>query len=178
MLLSRMRHRRGFGIHSPFAYSMVKDVIAPSVRYLYYNENDVAEALLRSKDTDMDSSTLAMTVFRWCSSHNVNAWHATASVTEAVRRAVKKSRKKAPISKPSPKGMEGLMLVHAADMDADAAAALLNSADAPVTAGFGFKGKKIAKRMNRSTGVLFYAPNGFIFFPYTKTSYVSHDIDF
>ena len=34
----RWRHSRGFGIHSPFAYRLVKEAICPDRGYLYYEE--------------------------------------------------------------------------------------------------------------------------------------------
>ncbi len=36
----RWRHTRGFGIHSPFAYRLVKEVVSPSPGYLYYAEEE------------------------------------------------------------------------------------------------------------------------------------------
>ena len=34
----RFRHSRGFGIHSPFAYRLVKEAICPQRGYVYYEE--------------------------------------------------------------------------------------------------------------------------------------------
>ena len=33
---SRLRHARGFGIHSPSAYRLIREVLRPSSRYAYY----------------------------------------------------------------------------------------------------------------------------------------------
>lgn len=37
----RWRHGRGFGVHSPFAYEMVKRVLHPDRKYSYYFEESV-----------------------------------------------------------------------------------------------------------------------------------------
>lgn len=37
-LYKRWRHTRGFGVHSPFAYRMVKEVVSPPRGYAYYAE--------------------------------------------------------------------------------------------------------------------------------------------
>lgn len=54
MLLSRIykrwRHTRGYGVHSPFAYMIVKEVIKPSRRYAWYAYEDM-ETLLPSGDS-------------------------------------------------------------------------------------------------------------------------------
>ena len=34
--LKRLRHRRGFGIHSPWAYTFVREVLCPRRGYAYY----------------------------------------------------------------------------------------------------------------------------------------------
>lgn len=34
----RWRHRRGFGIHSPFAYRLIREALYPSRGYAYYHE--------------------------------------------------------------------------------------------------------------------------------------------
>lgn len=37
-LYRRWRHSRGYGVHSPFAYRIVKEVVAPTSGYTYYDE--------------------------------------------------------------------------------------------------------------------------------------------
>ncbi len=45
----RWRHTRGYGVHSPFAYSVVKEVIRPGRRYAYYGYEDIDCALGRGE---------------------------------------------------------------------------------------------------------------------------------
>ncbi len=47
----RWRHTRGYGVHSPFAYKVVKEVIRPGRRYAYYGYEDIDCALCRGKGT-------------------------------------------------------------------------------------------------------------------------------
>lgn len=43
----RWRHSRGYGIHSPFAYRMVREVLCPPRGYAYYAESQLRHAELR-----------------------------------------------------------------------------------------------------------------------------------
>lgn len=36
----RWRHSRGYGVHSPFAYTLVKEALYPAMGYAYYLEHD------------------------------------------------------------------------------------------------------------------------------------------
>ena len=45
----RWRHTRGYGVHSPFAYTVVKEVIRPGRRYAYYGYEDIDCALGRGE---------------------------------------------------------------------------------------------------------------------------------
>lgn len=47
----RWRHSRGFGIHSPFAYDLVKNVISPG-QYSYYGYWDIDKAILSPQSND------------------------------------------------------------------------------------------------------------------------------
>ncbi len=40
-LYKRLRHTYGFGVHSPFAYRMVKDVVRPGRGYVWYGYEDI-----------------------------------------------------------------------------------------------------------------------------------------
>ena len=54
--IDRWRHRHGFGVHSPLAFKMVKEVLWPSGKYAFYKESVIrrsvpphlAEPLLRA----------------------------------------------------------------------------------------------------------------------------------
>lgn len=37
----RLRHTRGHGVHSPFAYMLVKEAVHPSPQYAYYGDLDI-----------------------------------------------------------------------------------------------------------------------------------------
>lgn len=39
-MLKRIRHRHGFGVHSPYAYRLIKEAIEESRRYGYYAYHD------------------------------------------------------------------------------------------------------------------------------------------
>lgn len=41
----RWRHTRGYGVHSPFAYMIVKEVIRPAEGYAYYGYVDIDNAI-------------------------------------------------------------------------------------------------------------------------------------
>jgi len=41
----RWRHTRGFGVHSPYAYDLVKYVIRPEKGYLFYGYEDIKSAV-------------------------------------------------------------------------------------------------------------------------------------
>ena len=47
----RWRHSRGFGVHSPFAYDLVKSVVSPG-NYAYYGYWDIDKAILSPKAND------------------------------------------------------------------------------------------------------------------------------
>lgn len=47
----RLRHTYGFGIHSPFAYTLVKGAVHPSRRYSWYGYEVIGEGLQRSLTT-------------------------------------------------------------------------------------------------------------------------------
>lgn len=41
----RWRHTRGYGVHSPFGYSIIKDVVSPCHIYGYYGYDDLDAAI-------------------------------------------------------------------------------------------------------------------------------------
>lgn len=57
--VSKLRHRYGFGVHSPFGYRLVKDAFFPSSRYAYY-----AEPLLRGNNRKIPSGRMWAQVYR------------------------------------------------------------------------------------------------------------------
>lgn len=59
----RLRHSRGFGVHSPYAYRFVKSVLNPRKGYLYYSEEDL-EGLLRGEPDRYNIEREARTLLR------------------------------------------------------------------------------------------------------------------
>ncbi len=45
--IARWRHRHGFGVHSPFAYQLIREVITPRRIYCYYAEEETEDEHLR-----------------------------------------------------------------------------------------------------------------------------------
>lgn len=45
--LARWRHRHGHGVHSPFAYQLIREVITPGRKYRYYAEEETEDPHLR-----------------------------------------------------------------------------------------------------------------------------------
>ncbi len=68
--LERLRHKRGFGVHSAFAYRMVTDVIRPLKVYGYYgyHQIDCAEEgnahLIRTENGILRASAVARMLLR------------------------------------------------------------------------------------------------------------------
>ncbi len=56
--VNRWRHRRGFGVHSPAAYMLVRDVVRPKRGYRYYAE-DVVD-VMRVSEYDRQLCRLSM----------------------------------------------------------------------------------------------------------------------
>ncbi len=56
--INRWRHRRGFGVHSPAAFMLVKEVVRPHRRYRYYAEDRVD--VMRVDETDRKLCRLAV----------------------------------------------------------------------------------------------------------------------
>ena len=44
----RWRHTRGYGVHSPFAYSLVKEVVRPGRKYGHYGYEEIDNSLERT----------------------------------------------------------------------------------------------------------------------------------
>lgn len=160
---SRRRHRLGFGVHSPFAYSMVKDIIAPSARYRYYAEETIADSSRCSRHI----TRLAIIVHRLVGRNNYKT-HITAlpsSVTALFRNAIDLASPVASAESPS-------MLITSAPLRADTLTEMARKSMcllcmAPYTS-----------VMPPSTGILFHDTQTVLYFPYEKTAFVSYDIRF
>lgn len=61
--LNRWRHSRGFGVHSPYAYHLVCEIVHPDSRYGYYGYQDIERAVLGAH---MGSSAESRFIRRAC----------------------------------------------------------------------------------------------------------------
>ncbi|MDE5876204.1 MAG: hypothetical protein K2H47_01660 [Muribaculaceae bacterium] len=61
--LNRWRHSRGFGVHSPYAYHLVCEIVRPDPRYGYYGYRDIERAILEAR---MSSSEESRCIRRAC----------------------------------------------------------------------------------------------------------------
>lgn len=67
LFLRRLRNSRGFGVHSPMAFSIIKEAIRPSRRYTLYDiETIEAEAHGASRNPRLDTLIWRMAVFCEC----------------------------------------------------------------------------------------------------------------
>ncbi|MDE6668106.1 MAG: hypothetical protein K2K26_00315 [Muribaculaceae bacterium] len=61
--LNRWRHSRGFGVHSPYAYQLVCEIVRPDPRYGYYGYHDIERAVM---EAHVSSSTETRFIRRAC----------------------------------------------------------------------------------------------------------------
>ncbi|MCM1377950.1 MAG: hypothetical protein NC097_02180 [Clostridium sp.] len=52
-LYRRLRHTYGYGVHSPLAFRLVKDILNPSVSLAWYGYEDIEQWLERRKDSPL-----------------------------------------------------------------------------------------------------------------------------
>ena len=61
--LKRFRHRRGYGVHSPFAFAFLTDVVYERNAYYAYHELDASLAWWQRLRMDAGNIALALLVF-------------------------------------------------------------------------------------------------------------------
>lgn len=64
--LARWRHSRGFGVHSPLAYRLVREVVRPDSRYGYYGYHAISRALRGVVDHEGELEGRARLLLRVC----------------------------------------------------------------------------------------------------------------
>lgn len=71
-LIQRLRHTYGFGVHSPFAFELIKDTIHTPHSYYIYNENRIKiEELGLSKQVDIKYAELLFRLVNRFNSKNI-----------------------------------------------------------------------------------------------------------
>lgn len=161
--LSRRRHRLGFGVHSPFAYRVVKDVIAPGHKYRYYAE----EAIAACDSPSRHITRLAVMVHRLAGRHNYRVkFDALSPSVEALMRhaaesAYSSSSADAPVLLITSESLEADTLTRACREHISLLIlSRYESVDTP------------------PTGVLFIDTDALLYIPYDKTAFVAYDIRF
>lgn len=160
--LSRRRHRLGFGIHSPFAYRMVNDIIALNPRYGYYAEKAIAKADSPSPQT----TRMAIIV------HRLTARYGYALTTEGLcsmtERLMRKSYAK---SYPESEGLPELVITSAPLNGDTLIAACRDNVTLLSLAPIGTFTVPVK-------GILFHDVDASLYFPYAKTAYIAYEISF
>lgn len=64
--LRRWRNTRGFGVHSPFAYDLARNVIHPHRDYAYYGYKAIDRVCMKKRSASPEERNLAMMLLRLC----------------------------------------------------------------------------------------------------------------
>lgn len=161
--LSRRRHRLGFGVHSPFAYRVVKEIIAPGRKYRYYAEKAIAAHDSPSRHL----TRLALVVHRLAGrfSYKVKYDALPASVEALMRYAAEPVScnllDDAPVLLITSKSLEADTLTRACRENVSML--ILSKYEAVDTP---------------KTGVLCIDTDAILYIPYDKTAFVAYDIRF
>jgi hypothetical protein len=177
MWFTRLRHRKGFGIHSPFAYQAVGEVIAPPSTYTYYSTQHLFDECER-KRVAADTRRMADILFRWCARHNVTTARVTPSLHPILKDCIKAANSKTRFTTITPSGESALLVTTKNDVSIEDLLQIMAHEEAPVVIGIGYPGIDISHRLLRDKGILFYSRNEILFIPYAKTAFVKYDIEF
>lgn len=177
MWLSRLRHRKGFGIHSPYAYQAVGEVIAPPSIYTYYRIPHFSDEC-EKKRVPTGTCRMVDTLFRWCARHSVTTAKVTTALHPILKECILDASPKTRFSALTPKGESSLLVAAPADISTQELLQIMTRDDAPVVMGIGYPGVEISQKLQRSKGILFYSLQEILFIPYAKTAYVKYDIEF
>jgi len=170
----RQIRRKGFGVHSPFAFRTVLDIIAPKRGYTYYRIDDLYDMGFKSRR----ELRLAKIIFRITARLNPafigvcpagdTRWHAAA--------AKARSSIKAACTEEKPIPPKTLLFFNNSDGHSRVDDSSLLSSVAVIARGS--HTEELKKRVSRfSTGVLFYSPDTILYFPYPATRFVAYEIE-
>lgn len=174
-----LRHRYGFGVHSPFAYKAVKEILNPSSRYAFYLEGRVALAL---RQPDMlgkmhrPMRTLAMASFRYACRRHSLSYTISASLPEQTRHAFAHAIRQGcgdavALAPDNPRQADFIVLQGA---DGQRAAEVLRKGDSAVV-GLGFTPTAIARLIPLCpSGTLFHSRSEFMFLPCPTMAFVDY----
>ncbi len=182
MLLSRLRHRQGYGIHSPFAYKALGDILHPRRGYTYYKLDTLRKIIRQCLLYNKVERSLALDTFRYVAryspayyvvSHTLPVQTQEMFVT-AVKYADTHIRSLNSNDKSAPYGT--LFILHGSE--SQRVAEILRQGKWAVTA-LCMDTKEIETlRHLPKSGVLFYSRQYIFYMPYQDMAYVSYDIEF
>lgn len=161
--LSRHRHRKGFGVHSPFAYRVVKDIIAPSRKYRYYAE----EAIAGYDSPSRQITRLALMVHRLVGRYNyrIKVSALSPSVETLMRYAAETASR-------VPSADASVLLITSAPFRTDTLTRVSQDGITLLIL------SPFELAAPPRTGVLFHDTRAALYFPYEKTAFVAYDIRF
>jgi hypothetical protein len=177
MWFTRLRHRKGFGIHSPFAYQTVGEVIAPPSIYTYYAIPHLFDECEKKRVPD-STRRMADILFRWCARHNVTTARVTPSLHPILKECIKAANSQTRFTTITPQGESAILVTAKSDLFIEDLLQIMTTDDAPVVLGIGYPGEFISQHLQRDKGILFYSRREILFIPYAKTAYVKYDIEF
>jgi hypothetical protein len=178
MWFTRYRHRKGFGIHSPFAFQAVGEVINLPAVYGYYHD-DALSRRCRASSVPKSFRRMAVVAMRWVARHATEYACVTNSVTPLFKESITLADSRVKYLAAPPKNMAGLFVTAADDTSEAELTRLMNAPDAPVVVAVGYRdAAALCRGLNRPDGICFYSVNDILFIPYAKTRFVAYDILF
>lgn len=123
----RLRHSYGFGVHSPYAFRLVKTILTPG-RYGFYGYDDIEEAFNSFPATDTRQYRLSRVLLRFLATEPKRKVYISSVCHTAFRAAVKASSSRTLIvsGKSDIAGCD-MVVASAADFSRDALESMLQS---------------------------------------------------
>lgn len=162
--ISRMRHSRGFGVHSPYAFMLIHDLIES--RYAYYSDDSLEEILRRVPEYKHDNRILFRIAARMQPDHIRIYGAGNPAAEEAVR-----------LSRPKIKnsGEHGLIYISSPGFDKE----FLKYSRIPdqIILARKLKPESLAFiEENINYGLLLYSPRLTLFIARKEMAFLSYDI--